>query len=107
MKPEEGRRSSRIQGPEESQYFRLELRELGGSSLRLREQGVSAAPACDRRSSASPDWDGGRSADPGFKQASGAQQLQSWIEGTQWTNAICPSSNRSFVFAFWTVLDAC
>ena len=65
--PEVVKRSSRIQGTEESQDFRLELREIGGSSLRQGEQGVSGAPDYERRSSASPDRDGGRSAVPGFK----------------------------------------
>ena len=52
VQPEVVGRSSRIQGTEESLGFRLELKELGGSSLRPREQGVSAGPDCERLSSA-------------------------------------------------------
>ena len=53
MQPEVVRLNFRIQETVESLVFRLELRELGGSSLRPKEQGVSAVPGCERRSSAS------------------------------------------------------
>ena len=65
------RRSSSIQGTEESRGFRLDLRELSGFRLRLREQGVSGAPGCERWSSA-------------FQaETVGAGRLQAGMEGAQ------------------------
>ena len=79
MQPKVARCNSRIHGTEESRVFRLELRKLGGSSLRLREQGVSAAAGCERYGARHPQ--AGTEGDMPFQALSRPRELSSYSHG--------------------------
>ena len=84
MELEMVRRSSRIQGTEEGRRVRLELREIGGSSLRLREHSVSASRLLQVvRDGAWRPHNGTEGDRPFQAETVGAGRLQAGMEGVR------------------------